>query len=104
MKSHRFDRRFEQRRPGRFSARSSKVSNGHWASNMRITGMMRQSTRKKVALVTGAGSATGIGFAIAKKLAQNGFAMVITSTTERIQERAEELRQQGATSLRSHLT
>jgi 3-oxoacyl-[acyl-carrier protein] reductase len=66
---------------------------------MRITGMMRQSTRKKVALVTGAGSATGIGFAIAKKLAQNGFAMVITSTTERIQERAEELRQQGATVL-----
>ena len=61
--------------------------------------MMRQSTRKKVALVTGAGSATGIGFAIAKKLAQNGFAMVITATTERIQERAEELRQQGATVL-----
>src|SRR6202521_1294941 len=66
---------------------------------MRITSMMMQSTRKKVALVTGAGSATGIGFAIAKKLAQNGFAMVITSTTERIQERAEELRQQGATVL-----
>jgi hypothetical protein len=29
MKSHRFDRRLEQRRPGRFSPRSSKVSNGH---------------------------------------------------------------------------
>ena len=46
--------------------------------------MMRQSTRKRVALATGAGSATGIGFAIAKKLAQNGFAIVITSTTERV--------------------
>src|ERR1700693_3473803 len=66
---------------------------------MRITSMMMQSTGRKVALVTGAGSATGIGFAIAKKLAQNGFAMVITSTTERIQERAEELRQRGATVL-----
>ena len=61
--------------------------------------MMSQSTRNKVALVTGAGSATGIGFAVAKKLVQNGFAVVITSTTDRIHKRAEELRRQGATAL-----
>jgi 3-oxoacyl-[acyl-carrier protein] reductase len=67
-------------------------------NNKRIVSTMSQS-RKKVALVTGAGSSTGIGFAIAKKLAQNGFAVVITSTTDRIHERAEELRRQGATVL-----
>jgi 3-oxoacyl-[acyl-carrier protein] reductase len=60
---------------------------------------MNQDTRKKVALVTGAGSPTGIGFAIAKKLARNGFAIVVTSTTDRIHERAEELRRQGATAV-----
>jgi 3-oxoacyl-[acyl-carrier protein] reductase len=60
---------------------------------------MSQSARKKVALVTGVGSATGIGFAVAKKLAAQGFAVVMTSTTDRIQERAEELRRHGATVL-----
>jgi 3-oxoacyl-[acyl-carrier protein] reductase len=61
--------------------------------------IMSQSTRKKVALVTGAGSATGIGFAVAKKLARDGLAVVITSTTDRIHQRAEELRGEGATVL-----
>ncbi len=48
------------------------------------------------ALITGAGSASGIGFATAQKLARGGQKIVITSTTERIHERAEELRANGA--------
>jgi 3-oxoacyl-[acyl-carrier protein] reductase len=44
-----------------------------------------------VALVTGAGSETGIGFACAKQLAGSGVAVMITSTTERIFERRMEL-------------
>jgi 3-oxoacyl-[acyl-carrier protein] reductase len=45
----------------------------------------------KVALITGAGSPRGIGFATARLLAQQGSKIAITSTTERIQERAREL-------------
>jgi 3-oxoacyl-[acyl-carrier protein] reductase len=48
------------------------------------------------ALVTGCGSAQGIGFASARLLAQLGAAVVVTSTTERILERAAELRAGGA--------
>jgi 3-oxoacyl-[acyl-carrier protein] reductase len=44
-----------------------------------------------VALVTGAGSAEGIGFATARLLAAQGAAVAITSTTGRIHERASEL-------------
>jgi 3-oxoacyl-[acyl-carrier protein] reductase len=44
-----------------------------------------------VALVTGAGSAEGIGFASARQLADAGMRVVVTSTTERIQERVAEL-------------
>ena len=49
----------------------------------------------QVALVTGAGSPMGIGYACARALAQNGARLSITSTTERINERAEELRAEG---------
>lgn len=45
----------------------------------------------RVALVTGAGSAEGIGFAIARTLAAAGARVCITATTARIQARAEEL-------------
>src|SRR6202140_582221 len=45
----------------------------------------------QTAIVTGAGSAEGIGFAIARKLLAAGAHVAITSTTERIQERAREL-------------
>jgi len=45
----------------------------------------------RVALVTGAGSAEGIGFATARLLAAQGAAVTITSTTGRIHERAAEL-------------
>jgi 3-oxoacyl-[acyl-carrier protein] reductase len=49
------------------------------------------------ALVTGAGSATGIGFAVAARLAATGMRVAITSTTARAHERAAELRERGHT-------
>ncbi|MDA8197567.1 MAG: SDR family NAD(P)-dependent oxidoreductase [Actinomycetota bacterium] len=45
----------------------------------------------RVALVTGAGSESGIGFAIAKELTVDHDVVVVTSTTERIYDRAKEL-------------
>lgn len=48
-----------------------------------------------LAVVTGAGSPTGIGFAIARALAAAGHALLIASTTGRIHERADELRAMG---------
>ncbi|GAA4265720.1 SDR family NAD(P)-dependent oxidoreductase [Frondihabitans peucedani] len=47
------------------------------------------------ALVTGAGSPGGIGFAAARALGATGCRVVITSTTERIHERVDELRAEG---------
>jgi len=47
------------------------------------------------ALVTGAGSAGGIGFAAARALAAQGLEVEITSTTDRIHERAAELGVRG---------
>jgi 3-oxoacyl-[acyl-carrier protein] reductase len=47
------------------------------------------------ALVTGAGSAEGIGFATARLLIARGMQVTITSTTERIHERAAELGARG---------
>jgi 3-oxoacyl-[acyl-carrier protein] reductase len=48
-----------------------------------------------VALVTGAGSEHGIGFACARALAARGIALVLTSTTDRIHERAAEIEAEG---------
>ena len=45
----------------------------------------------KVALVTGAGSPVGIGFATARLLGRRGASVAITSTTERIHDRTAEL-------------
>jgi 3-oxoacyl-[acyl-carrier protein] reductase len=45
----------------------------------------------RVALVTGAGSAEGIGFAAARQLLAHGASVAITSTTDRIHARAAEL-------------
>lgn len=50
----------------------------------------------QVALVTGAGSADGIGFATARALAAAGARVAITSTTKRIKERLRELGGDGA--------
>jgi 3-oxoacyl-[acyl-carrier protein] reductase len=49
----------------------------------------------RVALVTGAGSPQGIGFATARLLAQQGAKIAITSTTHRIHDRAHELASQA---------
>ena len=48
-----------------------------------------------LALVSGAGSPTGIGMAAARALGGLGARIAITSTTERIQERVSELRELG---------
>ena len=45
----------------------------------------------QVAIVTGAGSRQGIGFACAELLRSCGASVVVSSTTDRIQERAKEL-------------
>src|SRR5260221_10851192 len=54
-------------------------------------GAMGQILEGQTAIVTGAGSADGIGFAIARRLLRDGAQIAITSTTERIHERAREL-------------
>jgi 3-oxoacyl-[acyl-carrier protein] reductase len=53
----------------------------------------------RVALITGAGSPTGIGFATARLLAQMGAAVEVAATTQRSDERASELLSEG---LRAH--
>jgi 3-oxoacyl-[acyl-carrier protein] reductase len=45
----------------------------------------------RVAIVTGAGSAAGIGYAVARRLHAQGVRLLITSTTNRIAQRAGEL-------------
>jgi 3-oxoacyl-[acyl-carrier protein] reductase len=52
---------------------------------------MEAEARDRVALITGAGSPTGIGFAAARALGREGAALAVASTTERIHERASEL-------------
>ena len=49
----------------------------------------------RIALVTGAGSPDGIGFATARALAAAGARVAITSTTKRIQERLRDLGDKG---------
>lgn len=49
----------------------------------------------RVALITGAGSSTGIGFATARLLGREGARVAIASTTERIHERVAELAADG---------
>jgi 3-oxoacyl-[acyl-carrier protein] reductase len=58
--------------------------------------MMRDELQGRVALVTGAGSVSGIGFATAKVLGREGARVAVTSTTDRIQQRARELESAGA--------
>ena len=49
----------------------------------------------RVALVTGAGSEGGIGFATARTLGRLGASVVVAATTDRIESRAETLREEG---------
>jgi 3-oxoacyl-[acyl-carrier protein] reductase len=51
--------------------------------------------RDRVALITGAGSANGIGFAAAALLGGLGAAVVLGATTSRVEQRVEELRASG---------
>ena len=64
--------------------------------NRSLLGKAPLSFSGKVALVTGAGSPQGIGFATARLLAHQGSRVAITSTTERIETRARELAEGGA--------
>jgi 3-oxoacyl-[acyl-carrier protein] reductase len=50
---------------------------------------------RRVGLVTGAGSATGIGFAVARALGRDGLAVGVCSTTDRIHDRVRELAAEG---------
>lgn len=56
---------------------------------------MQPPLNKQTATITGAGSAEGIGFAVARRLRAAGVRIVITSTTDRIHSRARELDAQG---------
>ena len=60
----------------------------------------------RAAVVTGAGSPDGIGFATARLLAELGAAVMISATSARIEERASELRKAGfdATGVAGDLT
>jgi 3-oxoacyl-[acyl-carrier protein] reductase len=53
------------------------------------------SLKGKIALITGAGSSSGIGFASASALKQLGAEVIITSTTKRILDRANEIQALG---------
>ncbi len=56
---------------------------------------MTRPLSQQTAVVTGAGSAEGIGFAVAKRLHAAGVRVVITSTTDRIHARAREIDADG---------
>ena len=56
---------------------------------------MMATLRGQTAVITGAGSAEGIGFAVARRLHAEGVRIVITSTTDRIHARARELDADG---------
>src|SRR5207245_480254 len=49
------------------------------------------------ALITGAGAKDGIGFACARLLAEAGFAVALSATTDRVLDRANELNTAGHT-------
>ncbi len=56
---------------------------------------MTSAYKEQTVIVTGAGSAGGIGFAIAKRFFQDGAFVALGATTSRIQERARELSPTG---------
>ena len=56
---------------------------------------MTESLNGQIAIVTGAGSAQGIGFAIARRFVQEGASVAVTATGEHIHTRARELDSSG---------
>ena len=54
-----------------------------------------RASETRVALITGAGSDSGIGFAAARALGGAGYRLGIAATSARIEERAAELREEG---------
>jgi 3-oxoacyl-[acyl-carrier protein] reductase len=60
-----------------------------------VVHFLQMNMSEQVAIVTGAGSAEGIGFAIARRLHAAGLYVAIMSTTNRIHERARELDPSG---------
>src|SRR5215208_4390390 len=65
--------------------------NGRWLRSRRVMPPKPFDLTSRHALVTGCGSAQGIGLASARMLAQLGARVSITSTTDRIHDRAAEL-------------
>jgi 3-oxoacyl-[acyl-carrier protein] reductase len=57
---------------------------------------MRGEAEGRIALVTGAGSPSGIGYAAARVLGREGATLALGSTTDRIHDRARELRETGS--------
>ena len=57
--------------------------------------MLGQELKGHVALVSGAGSDSGIGMAIARRLGASGAKLIITASSKRIADRVEELRHEG---------
>ncbi|WP_440983063.1 SDR family NAD(P)-dependent oxidoreductase [Shinella sumterensis] len=51
--------------------------------------------QRKIAIITGAGAEDGIGFACARSLAEEGLAVHLVATSQRILQRAQELRAAG---------
>ena len=49
----------------------------------------------RVAVVTGAGSATGIGFAVCRRLGELGASVALTATTDRVRDRVRDLQEAG---------
>src|SRR5258708_25962660 len=64
-------------------------------SEFLVRGVMEQILEGQTAIVTGAGSADGIGFAIARRVLREGAHIAISAASERIHERARELDESG---------
>ncbi|HYG95407.1 MAG TPA: SDR family NAD(P)-dependent oxidoreductase, partial [Nocardioides sp.] len=54
---------------------------------------------ERVAIVTGAGSPSGIGFAVCRRLGELGASVALTGTTDRVHERARELERTGVSAM-----
>src|SRR5260221_382597 len=85
---------FTPSRPFHLRQESEKISQ-HTATNLNAEFALSQIFENQVAIVTGAGSPGGIGFATARRFLAYGAKVAITSTTDRIVKRANELDASG---------